>query len=182
MVEKDSELAQVLIRLLRDGATVTQLIEAARQHLGEDSPRSEWTRAVRAAFGLSPGGWYLVSYTESFGSGKVPDAKLTWVFMPDILANRPAWDNDPNRPPSWFDGLEKTSSDQLRELAGKSHGLSPECWAAMTDVDRNQVLMIETTRLELGENVQMLAALAEQLQRRLNELEHEQPAGSEAMK
>ena len=170
------EIAVELRAMFRDGCTVSQLVRRVNESASE-LPPPRVARLIRQAFGVGVGGWYLVGYTESFGSGDVPDSKLTWVFLPDILANRAAWDTDPDRDSVWFDGLEKSTDTELKEAADKSHGVTPEGWAALSQRDRNHVRMIEATRLGLSEDIQLLAALAEQLQRRVNELELErQPA------
>jgi hypothetical protein len=171
----DDELTAALRGALRDGCTVAQVVRRAEELAGDGVSRPRLARLVRQAFGLSPGGWYVLPATESFGTGDVPDSKLTWVFLPDILANRPAWDTDPDREPAWYDGLEKTPLDDLKVMAATSHGVSPEGIAALGEKDREQVIFLEKMRLTLGENVQLLAALAERLQRRVNELE-QQPA------
>ena len=170
-----TELSRELVELLGRGATVAELVRYARHTVGEDRPTREWAEAVRRAFGLRLGGWYILPATESFGTGDVPDSKLTWVFLRDILANRPAWDTDPDREPAWFDGLEKSTFEQLRTAVGNHHGLSPEGWAALGEKDRERVIGSQANQISLSEDVQLLAALAERLQRRVNELE-QQPA------
>lgn len=170
----EDELSRELIGAFRGGATVAELVRLALRRVGEDD-RRRWRQAVYRAFKIGPSGWGSLGSTESFGNGTMPDSVLTWVFLPDILANRPAWDTDPDHEPAWFDGVEKTPLDEQEKLAATSHGLSPEGWAALGERDREQVIFLEKMRLHLGENVQLLAALAERLQRRVNELE-QQPA------
>lgn len=167
----DADVSRELIEQFRAGATVAELVRQARRRVGGDRPKHDWTKAVRAAFGLSVGGWYVVAGTESFGNGAVPDSKLTWVFLPSILANRQQWDAQTDGPPRWYDGLTKTPFEGHRAAALAHHGLSPEGWAALSDKDREKVIWLEKMRLSLGEDVQILAALAERLQQRVNELE-----------
>jgi hypothetical protein len=170
-----SDLTHELVELLTRGCTVVELIRRCRDVLGDDRPTREWAEAVRRAFGLGLGGWYSLAATESFGSGRMPDSKLTWVFLPEILANRPAWDTDANREPAWFDGFEKTPFEELEKAVGDRHGLSPEGWAALGEADRGRVRNMQANLMSHGEDIQLLAALAERLQRRVNELE-QQPA------
>jgi len=170
-------LKDELRELFGRGATVAELLRFARESVGEEAPRKEWVGAVREAFGLSPAGWYLPSYTEGFGSGDSPASKLTWVFLPEIMANRPKWDTPPENEPWWYDGLTKTPFADWQSVAETNHGVSPEGWAALGEKDRQAVIGLEKMRLAWSEDLQILAALAEQLQRRVNELEgrHETP-------
>lgn len=170
------EIGAELRAMFRDGCTVSQLVRRANELAGDDLPPPRVARLIRQTFGVGVGGWYLVGYTESFGHGEVPDSKLTWVFLPNILANRPAWDADPDREPAWYDGFEKSTDAELKVAADLRHGLTPEGWAALSERDRDRVRMIEATRLGLSEDIQLLAALAERLQRRVNELEQQLPA------
>ena len=174
MTDHDT-LADELRELFRSGATVAELLRHARNAVGEDAPRKAWVGAVRATFRLSPAGWTLPSSTESFGTGEVRDSVLTWVFLPQIAENRDEWDV-PSDEPRWYDGLTKRPFDGWRSVAETNHGLSPEGWAALGERDRQQVIALENMRLAWSEDLQLLAALAEQLQRRVNELEgrHEQ--------
>ncbi len=168
-----SDLSRELVDLLVRGATVSELVRRCREEIGEDRPTREWAEAVRRAFGLRLGGWYVLAATESFGNGDEPDSKLTWAFLPDILANRPTWDTDRDRESAWFDGLEKSPFDELERSVGDRHGLSPEGWAALGGADRERVRNMQANLLSHGEDIRLLAALAEQLQRRVNDLEHE---------
>lgn len=172
-------LKEELVELFGRGATVAELLRFARNAVGENAPRKEWVGAIREAFGLSPAGWYSPRYTEGFG-GDSPASNLTWGFLPVIMANREQWDTPPDeRPdePRWYDGLTKRPFDDWRPVAEQTHGLSPEGWAALGEEDRRRVIGLENMRLAWSEDIQLLAALAEQLQRRVNELEgrHETP-------
>ncbi len=172
-------LRDELIRLMERGGTVAELLRCARSVLGEDTPQRDWIEAVRSTLGLRVGGWTVVPATESFGTGRVRDSVLTWGFLPEMLANRDKWDtpaDERSDEPRWYDGLRRLTGDEYLADAEKSHGLSPEGWAALGEQDRHRVRVLERMRLSLGDDVQLLAALAEQLQRRVNELEgrHEQ--------
>lgn len=167
------EVANELRTMLRDGCTVSQLVGHAVERLGGKTSLPRVAMFVRETFGLHPGGWNLLSATESFGTGREPDSKLTWVFLRDILENRPRWDTA-DREPAWYDGLTKTSFDNWQAVAETNHGLSPEGWAALGEDDRRRVIGLEKMRLAWSEDIQILAALAEQLQRRVNELERQQ--------
>ncbi len=172
---QDANLKAELVEFMQRGGTVAELLRHARTYLGEEAPQRDWIEAVRSAFGLPLGGWTVIPATESFGTGRVPDSMLTWAFLPAMLANRDKWD-EPDDAPRWFDGVEKASRERLRELAETSHGISPEGWAGLSECDREKILRTEMTHLSLYDDVRILAALAEQLQRRVNELEgrHEQ--------
>jgi len=165
--------------LFRSGASVAELVRFSSERLGPTARQHEFAKAVRDAFGLTPEGWYVLSSTESFGSGKVPDSLLTWVYLREILLLRDKWDTPANGTPRWYDGLEKTQSKERHAEAEETRGgISKEGWAALSKEDRDNIRMIEATRLGLSEDVQILAALAERLQQRVNELkllEH-QPA------
>jgi hypothetical protein len=169
-------LKDELRELFGRGATVAELLRFARESVGEDAPRKEWVGAVRAAFNLPPSGWTVVSGTESFGDGTVPDAMMTLAFCRDILEKRVEWDT-PSDEPRWYDGLTKTPFADWQSVAEMNHGVSPEGWAALGEKDRQAVIGLEKMRLAWSEDLQILAALAEQLQRRVNELDgrHETP-------
>jgi len=179
MTDRETLKAE-LVELFGQGATVAELLRYARNAVGEDATRKVWVGAVREAFGLSPAGWTLPSSTESFGNGEVRDSVLTWVFLPHLMENREKWDSPPDErldEARWHDGLRRLTSDQYFTDAEKTHGLSPDGWATLGEEDRRQVVFLEKMRLSLGDDIQLLAALAEQLQRRVNELEgrHETP-------
>lgn len=171
-------LTEELRNSFRDGATVAKLIQIARDALGPDAPRREYLKAVRDAFGLGVGGWYLPSYTDSFGNGDVRDSKLTWVFLGDILARRNNWDAEADEGhPRWYDGVANSTAAELRLAVGSKHGLTEEGWAALGQRDRDAILMTRTSAISQAELNEALAALAEQLQRRVTALENKlQPA------
>lgn len=165
-----------LRHLFRDGATVAKLIQVARDLLGPNASRRESLKAVREAFGLGVSGWYLPSYTDSFGNGEVRDSKLTWVFLGDILTGRHDWDTEADGGhPRWYDGVVTSTADELRRAVGSNHGLTAEGWAALGQQDRDAILLARASQISQAESVEALAALAEQLQRRVTELER-QPA------
>ncbi len=171
----EEEVQAELRAMLRDGATVSQLVRHTVERTGIEPAYPRAARIVRQAFGLPLGGWYVLAATESFGTGDVPDSKLTWAFLIDMMEHRPAWDTDPHREPAWFDGLPKSTFDELKRAVGSRHGLSPEGWAALGEKDRERVIRGQANEISLSEDVQLLAALAERLQQRVNELE-QQPA------
>jgi|GEM_PF-5889055 len=172
----NESIHEELRELFREGATVSRLLSRAKEELGPDARNHEIAKLVRQSFGLSPGGWNLLAGTESFGNGEEHDSKLTWVFLPEILMTRQQWDTSTEEGSArWYDGLERHSLKEFREYVEGHHGLGAEGWASLSEADRANILTIETTRLSLSEDVQILAALAEQLQRRVTELER-QPA------
>jgi hypothetical protein len=168
-------LTDELRTLFRQGATVARLILHARDSLGPEAPRRDYLKAVREAFGLGVAGWYLPAYTESFGNGDYPDSKLTWVFLGDILTRRDDWDDGADSTP-WYAGLTKSTIEELVQAVGDHHGLSPEGWAALDEKDRERLIGLQASQIGLGEDIQLLAALAERLQQRVNELEQQLPA------
>ncbi len=171
-------LTEELRNSFRDGATVAKLIQIACDALGPEASRREYLKAVRDAFGLSVGGWYLPSYSESFGNGEARDSKLTWVFLGDILTRRNDWDTDAEIDHSrWFDGIAKSTDDELRIAVGSKHGLTAEGWALLGRQDRDEILRTRAGQISQAELNEALAALAEQLQRRVTVLENKlQPA------
>ena len=165
-------LTEELRSSFRDGATVAKLIQIARDVLGPDASRRDYLKAVRDAFGLGVSGWYLPSYTDSFGNGEVRDSKLTWVFLGDILIRRNEWDVDADEGhPRWYDGVAKSTDDEIRLAVGSKHGLTEEGWAALGQRDRDAILLARTGAISQAELIEALAALTEQLQRRVTELE-----------
>ena len=176
----NDRLSELLRERLRDGATVAELVLVAREAIGPTEPVQLVARAVREAFGLRIGGWTVLSATECVGTGTVRDSKLTWGFLPGIMEGRDRWDTPPEDrldEPRWYDGLTKTPFADWQSVAETNHGVSPEGWAALGEKDRQAVVNLEMMRLAWSEDLQILAALAEQLQRRVNELEgrHETP-------
>lgn len=156
--------------LFRSGASVAKLFQHVRDRLGDTATNMECGIFLRSAFCLGPAGWYLTSYTESFGNGTEPDWKLTWCFLSKILENRSKWDVSHDEP-TWYDGLSTTPSDELRALAATTHGVTREGWENLTEPDRKTIQGIESSRLILGVESMIFPALIEQLQRRVNELE-----------
>jgi hypothetical protein len=165
------ELADLLRERFRSGVSVAELVHTAKEHSAPDLSNRELSKIVRDAFHLTLGGWYLLSSTESFGTGEVPDSNLTWVFLREILLLRDKWDSPANGTPRWYDGLEKTESKDRHASAEEYRcGLTQEGWDALSQKDRDHIRMIEATRLGLSEDVQIIAALAERLQQKVNEL------------
>lgn len=99
-------LSEELRALFQQGATVAGLIHCARVRLGPGHRRNEWGQAVRDAFRLSVLGWYILSYTDSFGNGEVRDQMLTSMYLGPILQNRTLWDAPRSeRAECWYDSL-----------------------------------------------------------------------------
>ena len=166
----NSLVIEELRDLFRSGASIAKLFQHVRDRLGDTATNMECGILLRSAFGLGPAGWYLTSYTESFGDGTEPDWKLTWCFLSKILENRTEWDVSHDEP-TWYDGLSKTPPTERYELAATTHGVTRESWEKLTESDRKTIQSIESSRLKLDEESMVLAALIEQLQRRVNELE-----------
>lgn len=156
--------------LFRSGASVAKLFQHVRDRLGETATNLECGILLRSAFGLGPAGWYLTSYTESFGNGTEPDWKLTRCFLSMILENRAEWDISYDES-TWYDALSMTPPTERHELAATTHGVTREGWEKLTESDRKTIQSIESSRLKLGDEGVIFAALIEQLQRRVNELE-----------
>lgn len=100
------QLSDELRGMFRGGATVAELVHHARIRLGNDTRSDDWALAVRKAFRLSLLGWYVLWYTDSFGSGKHRDEILTSMYLGLILQNRPLWDVPrSDRAECWYDAL-----------------------------------------------------------------------------
>src|SRR5262249_43402159 len=120
---------------------------------------------LQRAFFLLPPWVGMISATRSFGDGELPDSAMNWFMVPEMVGTRSRWDEpgpDGTRSLSWLDGLKKTDNEALRQEAERTRcGLSERGWERLSDGDRDTLLAIETTRLKLSEDVQILAPLIE---------------------
>ncbi len=169
------EIVDELRESFRNGATVAGLLKQTRTALGEDTPRHEYLRAFWEIFRLNPGGWTIIEATESFGNGEQPDQVLSMLFLVELIRKASKWDEPSDGEPRWHDGLRSSSWKELGEKADAEHGISEAGWAAMSEQDRWQIRNTKFNTIRSAEIANALAALAEQLQRRVTELER-QPA------
>lgn len=167
--ELEDTIREELRNLFRQGCSVSELLRHVRRRLpAEATAGRRLGRFLDEAFGIGPGALYVLAYTESFGNGQVPDARLNAIFVPRIVECRGEWDQADGSEPGWDAGCPKTGSADLHRTAeGYRCGLSEGGWAGLDESDRAALRTAEATRLALGEDVEILAALVERIQGRL---------------
>jgi len=172
------DLKEELQELFRNGATVASLLAHARDGIDCDAPKSQYMGAVLSAFHLNPGGWNILWGTDSFGNGEQRDQVLTELYLGEVIRRASTWDDSSDGEPRWYDGVAISSWKELHEKAENGHGISQAGWAALGEEDRQKIRNASLNAVRSGELVSAIAALAERLQQRVNELkllEH-QPA------
>jgi hypothetical protein len=173
MEERASVIAEMRA-MLRVGSSVPNLLRFIRErNQGRKWSSREALQLLMEAFFLDPSGLGAISASTSFGNGEIPDSDLNWLLLPRILETRSKWDQaEGNLIPSetWYSPFVKSLPDERRDQAESSRccGVSWDCWRGLSDEDRMTLLMIESTRLSLSEDVKLLSALIECLQHRLN--------------
>jgi hypothetical protein len=103
-------------------------------------------------------------------------AAVTAFLIPEIVSARPLWQQNPRSEASsesWLDRLQVTDAGELQQaIAGKPlPGISEAGWAALSGSDQERLRQMEVGSRILCERMAVLARLAEQLQRRICELE-----------
>ena len=110
------------------------------------------------------------------GSGEVSDARIDVLLLPAIMRSAPAWDGGDVRTPQeagrWYDGL-RWPGDAGAAEEGHRYGLSKEAWETLPEPDRQVFRANFAGGYQMAITAQFLAALAEQLQRRVAQLEGE---------
>ena len=124
---------------------------------------------LRQSFSLTPDLLYLLRLVSPLGDGSLPVSSLDEFLLPAIVLRRQEWDLD-GPSDAWYAGLKKSTPELLLRSANSSRacGISQTCWDSLSDTDRTTIIMLETSRLSLGEDVTILAKLVEALQTQIH--------------
>jgi len=158
--------------LIKKGATIPGCLRAIQNRVEVDHPRA--VEILRAAFCLGPG----VTQKASAAFSKPDDSKAeqglaTFLILPQIIRSRTEWDESSEQTTeNWFNALACSSPDKLEQQALATIQGS-RVWENVPPAVRDQYLTVERSRLKLSEFGEIVARLAEQLQRRVEELEAE---------
>jgi hypothetical protein len=170
-----SQVITGLRQLFARGATFSGLLRyIVSQHPGERVTPATVREYLMDAFAI-PFHEPIRMDVESPASD-VLCAAVTAFLIPEIVSARPRWDGEPGSAEGardWLDDLPVRDAGQVQEpsTATPHPGISAAGWAALSIAERERLAQMEAGNRLLWERVQVLARLAEQLQRRICELE-----------
>jgi hypothetical protein len=168
----NQEVVQKLREIMKSGATVSRLLREIQATTNRPISRSELIGLFTHAFEIGPAGVQIIRESESFGTGRRPDADMNLCFLPRIMENRHLWDADFDRhdnEPRWYDSANISSNNNLAKAADAERcGFSEATWAAMTESDRLHARSIETERISSSELVILFSNLLECLQKKID--------------
>lgn len=170
-MEPRSDVVSGLRKLFAEGATYSGLLRyILKQHVAEELKQSDVQRYLVEAFDVP----FFCPVRKNVKSRQNDDYYTqidTWLIA-DIVAARASWlgTHDSESPESaWWDTLPLKEPDQFPE--GKPLWLSSASWEALSPDEREKMSAAATSCEVLWQKVLLLARLAEQLQRRVSELD-----------
>ena len=171
-MSKHEEVILEIRRRIKDGTTVSKCLQVIQDRFKVD--RTHSVGLLLESFCLGPGlTQKAVGSFQRTDASSTQNGLATFLLLPEIVRLRGRWDEKPD-PMSdhWFELLSCSSIDSIKSQAlGSIEG--DKDWNNAPTGLREQFMTAECSRLFLSEFGEIVARLAERLQRRIDELETE---------
>lgn len=164
----DKDHASIIRREIKDGTTISNCIERICDLLQTDNAGA--VEALVEVFALRAN-----AANSAFGAFGMVDeydtqrGLATLSLLYEIVRRKDAWNNETSAGSCWFDLLHASSRDEIANKANES--IENSDWEGASDALRQSYLTIMRSYLQACEKAEIVARLAERLQRKVAELE-----------